>query len=730
MAKKSRKQQKPTDDFILTIEDDDEDVPDMDSDGDDDNQSDKEESSKKSKKQQKQKKQSDIDPGFDFDFGTNTSETFDGWDFDVKDVAQKVDVDLDGIINKNIDKAGFKIDVKPEYEVEEEEAASEVDEDELAMDGFGMGAALDGDQEEGDGDGSDEEDDEQDNDDGDKAQEKEEDGAQDSDSDDSDAKEEEEEQDTAQQMADYYAPQQEAEEAKSSAHKTFQTLNLSRPILRGIGILNYTSPSPVQSAVIPIALQGKDIVAGAVTGSGKTAAYLIPILERLVYRPKKLAATRVVVLTPTRELAIQVCDVGKKLSQYVSGVRFGMAVGGLNLRAQEQELKTRPDVVIATPGRLIDHIRNSASFNVDDVEILIVDEADRMLEEGFEKELSEILSLVPTKRQTLLFSATMNSRIKDLIRLSLHRPVRIMIDPPKQAATGLTQEFVRIKKREKAKPAVLMTLLKQVVAPEQRVIVFVGQKTTAHKLRILLGLMGIKVGEFHGALSQEQRLNAVTAFKNLEVPILVCTDVAARGLDIPKIELVINYDMPQNFETYLHRVGRTARAGRQGRSITLVGDASAERSVVRSAVKSAEADSNGGKNKILVRNVDWDMINKFTEQIESKEDLIKEILSEEKAQKQLALAERDLKKGENLLKYEEEIKSKPKRTWFESESEKKQAAKRKSAPKDDDESRSYKKTKVDRSTKSKPPKQKGKAAKKNDTKLAQKIKRARKYKKK
>lgn len=709
MVKKSRKQQKPNDDFILTIEDDDNDFPDMDSDGDASDVEDK--SSKKSKKQQQ--KVSDIDPNFDFNFGQATTESFDGWDFAVKDVAQKIDVDLDGIINKNIEKAGFHIDVEPEFE---EGNASDVSDDELAMDGFGMGADLDGEDDEAE---NDEEEDEE-NDVEESANEEEE---------EEEVDEEEEQGDTAQQIEQYYAPQQEAEEAKQSTHKTFQTLNLSRPILRGIGALNYTSPSPVQSAVIPIAVQGKDIVAGAVTGSGKTAAYLIPILERLVYRPKKLAATRVVVLTPTRELAIQVCDAGKKLSQYVSGVRFGMAVGGLNLRVQEQELKTRPDVVIATPGRLIDHIRNSASFAVDDVEILVVDEADRMLEEGFEKELSEILSLLPTKRQTLLFSATMNSRIKDLIRLSLHRPVRIMIDPPKQAATGLTQEFVRIKKRDKAKPAVLMTLLKQTVAPEQRVIVFVGQKTTAHRLRILLGLMGVKVGELHGALSQEQRLNSVTAFKNLEVPILVCTDVAARGLDIPKIELVINYDMPQSFETYLHRVGRTARAGRQGRSITLVGDASAERSIVRSAAKSAESE--GGKNKILVRNVDWDMINKFTEQIESKDDLIKEILEEEKTQKHLALAERDLKKGENLLKYEDEIKSRPKRTWFESEQQKKETKnknRQQRKPQDEGESRSYKKTKVDRAVKPKP-KKKQAGAKKNDTKLAQKLKRARKYKK-
>lgn len=631
------------DDFIMTIDDDEENVPDMDVDEDEVG----EVKTDKERQKAKKKAEEEIDPGFTFEVdGDDRADGFDGWDFELpKGDSAKVEVDLDEIIRK---KGGLE-------EVEEEDG----DDDDLALDGFGMGAEDDDDD---DDDGEEGGDDEQpeDNDEDDEEDEDEED----------DEGEEKEEQDSAEAMAKFYAPEEETEEAKKTVHENFQTLSLSRPVLRGIGALGYAKPSPIQSATIPIALLGKDVVAGAVTGSGKTAAYLIPILERLLYRPTRVATTRVIVLAPTRELAIQVADVGKKLGQYVSGLRFGLAVGGLNLRAQEQELKTRPDIVVATPGRVIDHIRNSPSFSVDDVEILVVDEADRMLEEGFEKELNEILSLLPTKRQTMLFSATMNSSIKDMIRLSLHRPVRVMIDPPKQAAGGLVQEFVRIRKRENMKPAVLYTLLKK-VDRNQRVIVFVMRKETAHRLRIIMGLLGLRVGELHGSLSQEQRLRAVTQFKDLEVPVLLCTDVASRGLDIPKIELVVNYDMPKTHEVYLHRVGRTARAGRKGKSISLVGEAQAERNIVKEAIKSAASSK---KNSVVGRNIDWPEAEKVHAKIEAKADTITEILEEEKTEKMLQQAEREVTKTENMLKHADEIKARPKRTWFEAEKDKKSEA--------------------------------------------------------
>lgn len=733
------KKSAPVDDFVLTISDTEDMIPDYDSDSEEEKiEAEVEEkkpkkgkkNNKKAKKAEsllgpadkKEEEEQEVNSDFEFDLDGDTkpvSEDFGGWDFEgdegKKTTTVAKEVDLDAIIRE---KGGLDA-------LEESGAEDEEDDDDLALDGFGMGAVEDDDDNE-DEEGEDEEEEE-----GEEA-EAEDEEMQDDDGSDAEVVEE----DTAEDIAKFYAPAQESQSAKESVHKTFTTLSLSRPIMKGLTALGYTAPSPIQGAVIPVALMGKDVVAGAVTGSGKTAAYLIPILERLVYLPRKVAATRVVVLTPTRELAIQVADVGRKLGQYVGGMRFGLAVGGLNLRLQEQELKTRPDVVIATPGRFIDHVRNSPNFQVDQVEILVVDEADRMLEEGFQKELTEILQLIPAKRQTLLFSATMNSKIKDLVQLSLHRPVRIMINPPKQAAGGLVQEFVRVRsKRADQKPAVLAWLLKG-MSTQQRVIIFVSRKETAHRLRVVLGLLiGIRIGELHGALSQEQRLASVNAFKNLEVPVLVCTDLASRGLDIPKIEVVINYDMPKSYEVYLHRVGRTARAGREGRSISLVGEAGAERAIVKDAIKSA-ASAEGKQGKIVGRNVDWPQIETLFSAFNDKKETIDDILEEEKSQKLLAQAERDIQRGENLIKYEAEIKARPKRTWFETEKEKKQTPKKESKRNNEEDifnegPRVYKKTKADREKGQK--RSNGRAikqakAKKNDKKTQAKVARAKKYK--
>ncbi|CAD1813372.1 ATP-dependent RNA helicase DRS1 [Candida parapsilosis] len=475
---------------------------------------------------------------------------------------------------------------------------------------------------------------------------------------------------------------------------TFQELQLSRPILKSIQSLSFTSPTPIQSSTIPIALLGKDIVAGAQTGSGKTAAYLIPLIERLIF--KNATSTKAIILTPTRELAIQVYDVGKKLGQFVKNLSFGLAVGGLNLRQQEQQLKSRPDIVIATPGRLIDHIRNSPSFSVEDVQVLVIDEADRMLEEGFQEELTEILSLIPKqKRQTLLFSATMNTKVQDLVQLSLNKPVRVMIDPPKTVASRLEQQFVRIRKRENLKPALLFQLLRKL---DGRIVVFVSRKEMAHKLRVILGLLGLKVAELHGALTQEQRLANMKLFMN-DVNVLVCTDLAARGLDI-RIEYVVNFDMPKTYEIYLHRVGRTARAGRKGTSITFVGESNQDRAIVKAAI-------NNGRS--VARKVDWNDVEAINKRIEEKESVIDEVLQEEKEAKEILRAEMQLNKASNLIKYEKDIHSRPKRTWFKSDvmgqltkhGKKVNSKKRKAnEEKKDNEKRSYKKTKADRSKKS------------------------------
>lgn len=468
-----------------------------------------------------------------------------------------------------------------------------------------------------------------------------------------------------QKQAAFFAPDDDPVRTKQkgpSAGQSFHTFSLSRPILKGVAAVGFSTPTPIQAKTIPVALLGKDVVGGAVTGSGKTAAFIIPILERLLYRPRKVPTSRVAILMPTRELAVQCFNVATKLAGFTD-VTFCRLVGGFSLREQESILKKRPDVIIATPGRFIDHMRNSASFTIDTLEILILDEADRMLEDGFADELNEILSTIPKSRQTMLFSATMTDSVDKLIRLGLNRPVRLLVDAKKQTVGTLTQEFVRLRPGKEEKRLAYLVFLCQNIYTG-RVIVFFRQKKVAHRIRILFGLFGLKAAELHGSMSQEQRLNSVESFRSGKVSFLLATDVASRGLDIRGVETVLNYEAPQNHEIYLHRVGRTARAGRIGRSCTIA--AEPDRKVVKAAVKSARAQG----AKVVSRAVDSSEVDHWARRIEEMEHDVKAVLDEEKEEKQLAQAEMQVTRGDNLMKHQDEILSRPKRTWFESEKEK------------------------------------------------------------
>ena len=449
---------------------------------------------------------------------------------------------------------------------------------------------------------------------------------------------------------------------KSSSSDSFQSFSLSRPILRGLASVGFTSPTPIQKKAIPLALLGKDIVGGAVTGSGKTAAFVIPILERLLYRPKKVPTTRVVILMPTRELAIQCFNVTQKLASYTD-IAVCQMIGGYSLREQEIALRSRPDIVIATPGRFIDHMRNSASFTVDTVEILVLDEADRMLEDGFSDELNEILTTIPRSQQTMLFSATMTDSVDKLIRLGLNRPVRLIINAKKQTVGGLVQEFVRLRPgREGMRLGYLLHLCLEIYT--DRVIIFFRQKKEAHRLRVLFSLLGLKAAELHGSMSQEQRIAAIGSFTTHKSTHLLATDLASRGLDIPSVNTVINYSAPQSHEIYLHRVGRTARAGRDGCACTLA--AEPDRKVVKAAVKSGRAQG----AKIVSRVIEPQVADSWQEKADALESEVDDILREEKEERLLEQQDMQLKKGENLIEHEVEIHARPKRTWFESEKEK------------------------------------------------------------
>eukprot|EP00731_Ephydatia_muelleri_P026152 Em0018g252a len=350
----------------------------------------------------------------------------------------------------------------------------------------------------------------------------------------------------------------------------FTDMNLSRPLLKAINGLGFTSPTPIQANTIPVALVGKDICACAATGTGKTAAFMLPILERLLYRPTHVKTTRVLVVVPTRELAIQVFSVSKALSKYTK-VEICLAAGGLENKGQEVALRKNPDIIVATPGRLVDHLRNTPSFSLQNIEILVLDEADRMLDEHFADQMNEIIQSCPKKRQTMLFSATMTDQVQDLVRLSLNHPVRVFVDSNTDTASNLSQEFVRIKsKKEDEREAILAALCCRTFT--DHCLVFLPTKKLAHRLRVVLGLLGRKAAELHGSLSQMQRMEALKQFKESEVDFLLATDLAARGLDIERVKTVINFAMPATVKQYIHRVGRTARAGRSGRSITLVGE--------------------------------------------------------------------------------------------------------------------------------------------------------------
>lgn len=477
-----------------------------------------------------------LNPDFEFDVGgvanRGVTEGFDGWgleDSKQNGGGDKKAVDIDDIISRRREKKEAAAKKKQRKQIQEEECASGSDEEDpeadggmevdfeddelIAEDAFGMGADGE-DESEAEGpeigsgpEDSEDEDEQNDDDDDDAASDNDsvatpvghpDDIGSDRESDMESVVDEEE----AEKRKAFFAPEEKVDDKAAMSNSTFQDFNLSRPILRGLAAVGFTDPTPIQRKTIPVALLGKDVVGSAVTGSGKTGAFIVPILERLLFRPRKTPTSRVAILMPTRELAVQCYNVAVKLATFTD-VTFCQLIGGFSLREQENVLKKRPDVIIATPGRFIDHMRNSPSFTVDTLEILVLDEADRMLEDGFADELNEILTTIPKSRQTMLFSATMTDTVDKLIRVGLNRPVRLMVDAKKRTAVTLTQEFVRLRPgREDKRLGYLLYLCKEIYTG--RVIIFFRQKKEAHRVRVIFGLLGLKAAELHGSLSQEQ----------------------------------------------------------------------------------------------------------------------------------------------------------------------------------------------------------------------------------
>ena len=343
---------------------------------------------------------------------------------------------------------------------------------------------------------------------------------------------------------------------------SFSELDLHPDLLRGIKELGFARPTPIQAQAIPAAMAGKDLLACAMTGSGKTAAFLLPIVHRLIDKPRR--TTRALVITPTRELAAQILENLNELATHTP-VTGAAIYGGVGMGPQEHAFRSGVDVIVATPGRLLDHLRFPYA-KLDKVEHLVLDEADRMLDMGFLPEIRKILRFVPQKRQTLFFSATMPTEIAKLSKEMLHEPVMFNVERVSTPAVGITQAIYPVARELKG--PLFMELLKR--GEIQDALVFTRTKHRANRLWEVLTKHGFKVARIHANRSQPQRAEALAGFKDGRYRVLVATDIAARGIDVTALGHVVNFDVPAAPEDYIHRVGRTARAEQTGHAFTFV----------------------------------------------------------------------------------------------------------------------------------------------------------------
>ncbi len=358
-------------------------------------------------------------------------------------------------------------------------------------------------------------------------------------------------------------------EEPATIKTTFAELNLDPKILQAVEEAGYTEPTPIQVQAIPHVLAGRDLMAMAQTGTGKTAAFTLPILQRLLPHASTSASParhpiRALILAPTRELAIQVEENVETYRKHVP-LRSTVVFGGVDIKTQKPALMRGVEILVATPGRLLDHVE-SRNLQLNQVQVLILDEADRMLDMGFMPDLKRILALLPKQRQTLLFSATFSDEIKKLAQDFLVNPVTVEAARRNTAAETVQQSVLLVDQDKK------FSVLADVIRSRgvKQVLVFTRTKLTAARLSRMLERDGIAADAIHGDKSQQERIKALDAFKEGKITALVATDVAARGLDIDQLPLVINYELPPNAEDYVHRIGRTGRAGASGEALSLV----------------------------------------------------------------------------------------------------------------------------------------------------------------
>ncbi|NWS60937.1 DDX47 helicase, partial [Chunga burmeisteri] len=351
-------------------------------------------------------------------------------------------------------------------------------------------------------------------------------------------------------------------EAAVEEPRSFKDLGVTDVLCEACDQLGWKVPTKIQVEAIPVALQGRDVIGLAETGSGKTGAFALPILQALLETPQRLFA---LVLTPTRELAFQISEQFEALGSSI-GVHSTVIVGGIDSMSQSLALAKKPHVIIATPGRLVDHLENTKGFNLRALKFLVMDEADRILNMDFETEVDKILKVIPRDRKTFLFSATMTKKVQKLQRAALKNPVKCAVSSKYQTVEKLQQYYIFIP--SKFKDSYLVYILNELAG--NSFMIFCSTCSNTQRTALLLRNLGFTAIPLHGQMSQNKRLGSLNKFKAKARSILLATDVASRGLDIPHVDVVINFDIPTHSKDYIHRVGRTARAGRSGKSITFV----------------------------------------------------------------------------------------------------------------------------------------------------------------
>ena len=469
---------------------------------------------------------------------------------------------------------------------------------------------------------------------------------------------------------------------------SFTNFNLSKLIIKALSELEYYTPTKVQEKVIPIALNGHDIFVNSETGSGKTACFLLPIVQRIILSRntksnKKdinntnntLIQNQALIIVPTRELALQCNEMLTKFLKYID-LNFVFLCGGLSVENQIKQMKNKiPDIIITTPGRLLDLIYNNKNLSLEHVNILVLDEADKLLELGFKDAIFEILELIKKNknRQTLLFSATLNPKLLDLGEHALNNPIKVKI-AQSAILTNLSQSIIRIKfanldqNNFEKRMAYLLNIIQK--KKLNRTIIFFNTKQECHKCILYFNHFNINsCVELHGNITQTERIKSLEEFTKGNVKFLLATDIAGRGIDIDKVKYVINFQMPLISDRYVHRVGRTARMGYQGEAITICDDK--ERLVIKKIFKKEKVEIK--LNPIKINN---DEIKELYKSIIKIKNNIDEKLIEEKTEKQFEMAEKDIEKTMNIKIHQKEIKSRPKKIWYESTKDKRKKAKK------------------------------------------------------